>query len=150
MPPKNHTDQRTFRLIYLCIVLFFIAFNFISRLPYYNFSLHIIKAHQVPSIGQEYIPLYPYLKKVQWAGYMTCQDSSHPLTDTAIMGGYQQAQFVLSPTILNYLHPYDHRYIVLQCPDDVKVSRIRKRLSADIILKTKDGILLLYRRKRSS
>ena len=137
-----------FSKIFLFIILFLISFNFLFQLPGYINSIHILKTYQLRPIGREFIPLIPFLKKVQWAGYMTCLDSSHPLTDVAIMGPYQKAQFVLVPTILDYFHPFDHHYLILQCPNVVSSDQLRGQLSSYGILKTFDGVSLLHRKKK--
>jgi hypothetical protein len=144
---KTDAYRRMVRPFFLLIILFLIFFNFFSQLPSFFNVVRILKTHQIQSIGREFIALSSYLRSVPSVGYMTCLNSSHPLTDTAIMGPYQQSQFVLSPTILDYLHPLDYRYIILQCPYQAAQEQIQRRLKADIILKSPDGILLLYRKK---
>lgn len=144
---KMCTYQQTVRLFFLLIILFLIFFNFSKQLPLFIDSVRILKTHQVQPIGREFIWLSYYLRGVQSSGYMTCLNSSHPLTDAAIMGPYQMAQFVLSPTILDYFHPLDYRTIVLQCPDQVITKPIQRRLSAYIILKSFGGVSLWYRKK---
>lgn len=145
---KTHEPkQLVLRSVFLFIVLFFITFNIISLLPFYINSLHSLKTYQPRPIGSEFIPLFPYLKGVPWAGYITCQESSRPSTDVAVWGPYQQAQFVLSPTILDYFHPLDYRYLISRCPDPAGQKQLRKRLSSYMTLKSFNGVSLLYRKK---
>ena len=134
-----------FRPILLFIILFLIFLNTMFQLPRFINSIHILKTYQLRPIGREFVPLIPFLRKAQWVGYMTCLNSSHPLTDVDIMGPYQQAQFVLVPTILDYFHPFDYHYLILQCPDAVGLRSIQGRISSYVTLKAFDGVSLLYR-----
>ena len=142
--------QPMLRSIFLFLVLFFISFNFIIQLPLLINSRHVLKAHQVQPIGRRFIPLIPFLKQVSWAGYATCLNSSGPLTDVAIMGPYQKAQYALAPTILDYFHPFDYHYLVYQCPGRMAPSQFQGKLSSYVIVKTFRGVTLLSRKKEPS
>jgi hypothetical protein len=135
------------RSIFLVIIFLLIFLNFTFLFPHFIDAIHILKTHQVRSIERKFSPLIPYLKGVRWVGYMTCLNSSHPLTDVAIMGPYQLAQFVLSPTILDYYHPLDYQYIIYQCPKRIKQTQGTRKPSNYVNLKTFDGVSLLFRKK---
>jgi len=123
--------QPMLRSIFLFFVLFFISFNFIIQLPLLINSRHVLKAHQVQPIGRRFIPLIP-------------------LTDVAIMGPYQKAQYALAPTILDYFHPFDYHYLVYQCPGRMAPSQFQGKLSSYVIVKTFRGVTLLSRKKEPS
>ena len=150
MLSNSSTHHRKFQLIFLCVFLFFLILNLRLEVSFFIHSIHIFKTQQVQPIGVQFIPLIPYLSKVPWAGYITCLDSSHPLTDVAIMGPYQQAQYVLSPTILDYFHPLHYRYIVLHCPHRADQRLVKIALPGFINLMGSNGISILYRKKDPS
>ncbi|MDE1920408.1 MAG: hypothetical protein KGJ09_02240 [Candidatus Omnitrophica bacterium] len=136
-------------LFFLLIILFFICSNFRAQWPYFKEDIQRIKDRRIVRIGPEFKFLAPYLRNVDGAGWATCLKSSHPSTDVAIMGPYQQAQFVLSPTILNYIHPFDYRYVVFQCPPEARQKYVEKYWSRYIVLKNDGGVSLLYRKRGS-
>ncbi|MBF0503492.1 MAG: hypothetical protein HQL14_00165 [Candidatus Omnitrophica bacterium] len=144
---KINFNHQSLRSLILFIVVFLTFFNLFNQLPRLFYFVHILKTHHVSLIGREFAPLSPYLKGTPTAGYMTCLHSSNPLIDTAIMGPYQQAQFVLSPTILDYFHPLDYRAIIYQCPDEPTSKQIHKRLGPYMIFKSFKGVSLLFRMK---
>jgi hypothetical protein len=139
-----------FRIFFLVIILYLILFNFRTQLPSFISAIRILKHHQAHSIGREFVALIPYLSNVPYAGYISCVDSSHPLTDVAIMGPFQEAQFILAPTILDYFHPFDYHYLILQNPDVVCPRKIQRQLSSYVILKNFNGVSILYRKQGPS
>jgi len=143
---KTDASQPVVRLFFLFIILLLIILNFFNQGPCFVNSARILKAHRIQSIGQEFLPLVFYLRGSPTVGYMTCLNSSHPLTDVAIMGPYQQAQFVLAPTILDYFHPLDYAFIVYQCPNQGG-SGPDDKLAYYGVLKSFNGVSLLYRKK---
>ena len=132
--------------IFLLIILVLAAVNLFTLVPIFIRSIERLKNGPTQTIGGAFVPLVPYVRNIPSAGFMTCQESTHPLTDVAVMGPYQQAQFVLSPVILDYYHPLDHSHIVLYCPAADKQKQIVERLRAHVIYKTRTGSLLLERR----
>ena len=132
--------------LFLCLIVCIVIRNAFIQYPRIDHSINIIKHDAAPLIGQDFVMLIPYVHKIHSAGYINCRKSSHPLTDTAIMGPYQQAQFVLSPLILDYYHPTEYRYIIMDCYDDgVDLLAFQKRLGAHTVVTTPKGILLLER-----
>ena len=136
------------QILFLSILLLLLFFNFYNQFPFILRCYHLVKSHQIQSIGESFIPLRPYVKHIQRAGYMNCRYSSHPLTDVSIMGPYQEAQFILSPLMLDYFHAKNYRYIILQCPDDLMQRNIKDQLSAKTLFATPEGIVLLDRGER--
>ena len=136
-----------FRKLFLFIILFLIIHNFWVQLPSFRISLHHFKSRQKLILGREFVPLIPFLKGVSWAGYKTCLNSSHPLTDADLMGPYQQAQFILVPTVVDYYHPFDYRYLIVQCPDINLLRKIQGQLSSRGAVRIFDGVLLLDRKR---
>jgi len=65
--------------------------------------------------GDKFVPLRPYLIGVRKVGYYTDQTSENPITDVNIMKDYQQAQYALSPTILDYYHGLNYELIIFNC-----------------------------------
>jgi hypothetical protein len=130
------------RKTFLCVVVLFLSLNMFFQIPtlikYYNF----LKLKPHISLRREFIVFGPYLDKVPIAGYMSCANSPHPLIDPEVMRPFQQARFVLAPTVLDYVHPLDHAYILLQCPDALKQMQLAKQFSAKIIFQTKKAALL--------
>jgi len=120
------SKEQILRFVFLFIILFFILFNFKTQLPRFINSIRVLKNYHVRPLGGEFVHLVPFLKNGQRVGYMTCLKSSHPLTDVAVMGPYQQAQYVLAPAILDYFHPFDHQYIILECPGRAAILYRRK------------------------
>ena len=140
-------DQSKKRLFFLLIIVVFCCFNLSNRLVFLSRVFPLIKKEQAPVIGGEFVPLAPYLEHVRFSGYMTCLDSPDPLTDVRIMGPYQQSQFALTGTFIDYFHPLDYSYLVLDCPDRSKVGPFIRKLSAYKVLKFFNGVLLLDRKK---
>ena len=136
-----------FRFLFLFIIVFFIIYNIFVQLPTFKVSLHHFKKHQKLSIGREFVPLIPFLKDVSWVGYQTCLNSSDPLTDADLMQPYQQAQFILVPTIVDYYHPFDYRYLVFQCSDIHLLRKIQGQLSSKGTVRIFDGVLLFDRKR---
>ncbi|MDE2222776.1 MAG: hypothetical protein KGK03_06870 [Candidatus Omnitrophica bacterium] len=134
-------------VLFLLVILFVICCNFYAQWPNFKSDILMIRKHQADQIGTEFAVLAPYLKNVDWAGFATCVESSHPATDVAVMGPYQQAQFVLSPTILDYIRPLDYPYVVFQCPSVALQKHIERHLSHYIVLKHTKRVSLLYRKK---
>jgi hypothetical protein len=132
------------RNLLLLLALILIFFNFYHQIPAYLRAKESLKS-QPAVLGQEFLPLRPYVTNASFAGYINCRESSHPLTDPNIMGPYQVATTVLSPLILDYYHPYDHRYVLLQCPSDEIASKIQEQLKAMVVAQTKEGIRWLDR-----
>ena len=141
---KTDASQPVVRLFFLFIILLLIILNFFNQGPCFVNSARILKAHRIQSIGQEFLPLVFYLRGSPTVGYMTCLNSSHPLTDIAIMGPYQQAQFVLNPTILDNIHPIDHRFLILYCPEGETLDQ--GEFTSYMILKSVKDFSLLYRK----
>ena len=133
-----------FSKIFLAVVLFLIFFNFFIQFPNFTHTVHGLKAHQPSRLGHEFIPFVPFLQKVRWAGYATCRHSDDPNTDVTIMGPYQQAQFVLNPTILDNIHPIDHRFLILYCPEGETLDQ--GEFTSYMILKSVKDFSLLYRK----
>ena len=142
----NNTHPK-FQHLFLIFILILILLNFITELPFYiNYSARL-KHHSWAFAGREFLALIPYLKNVPWAGYLTCVSSSDPRIDPFVMGPYQQAQFILSPTILDFYHPYDYTYIIVQCPDNPRYYSSNHRLATFLPIWSFDGFVLLSRKK---
>jgi hypothetical protein len=137
------------RLVFLFLILLSIAFNFKGQWPYLQDCAYRIKTHQIDQIGAGFRGLSGYLRRADEAGYMSCRNSAHPFSDVAVMEPYQQAQFVLSPTILDYFHPLDYSYIILECPQKDIPQGTLAQLSSYKILSKADGVLLFYRKQAS-
>jgi len=136
-----------FRILFFLIILFLIIFNIWAQLPFFKNSLHHFTGHQKLILGREFVPLIPFLKDVPLVGYKTCLTSSHPLTDVDLMEDYQQAQFILVPTMVDYFHPFDYRYLIVQCPDINWLRKIQGQLSSRGAVRMFDGVLLLDRKR---
>lgn len=78
-------------------------------------------AHPYP--GATFLSLRPGLKGVPMAGYFTDRTSTHPSTDVGVMFPYQQAQYALSPTLLDYYHPFAYEWTVFNTKDGIKLVR---------------------------
>lgn len=139
-------NKQKLQFFVFLVLLILILSNFVYQWSFFPNYVRIVKRHHLRSIGHEFIPFLPYLKGVESIGYLTCLKSSSPSTDPAVTEPYIQAKFVLSPAILDNHFPLDNRYIILQCPDDLRAGQIRRQLSARLIIKTRDGISLLYRK----
>jgi len=134
------------KFIFFSILLFVSVLNFSAQSPGILWLIRSLAYPQAP-VGARFISLRPYLSHISTAGYINCRPSANPERDTAIMGPYQQAQFILSPVILDYYHPQDYRYIILQCPNSDVQDVIRKKLSARILFDGPNGVQLLDRGK---
>ena len=90
----------------MCLNLYCFIQNFKNVIP------RVLTNSFASSPGFEFECLRPYLINVRKAGYYTSQPSNHPYPDTKIVWGFVQAQYALSPTILDLMHPWDHEYVV--------------------------------------
>jgi len=97
--------------------------------------------------GKDFLGLRSYLKSIPMAGYYSDWPSSHPLTDAHTMFAYQQAQYALSPTLLDYYHPFTYKWIVLNCHDHRTEERLLKELNVSIVVRLPNGLAIGHREK---
>jgi hypothetical protein len=93
--------------------------------------------------GADFLGLKPYLRNVATAGYYTGQVSERPLTDPQIIYPYQRAQYALSPTLLDYYHPFTHQWIILNYMDAQAETKLIKQQHASLVVRLENGISLI-------
>jgi len=138
---------KTIQIIFLGLIIATIVLNGFIQYPRLIQAIDHLKTNQVQRVGQEFKGLRPYLQDVAWAGYVSCLKAAHPATEVAIMAPYQQAQFILSPVLLDFDKADQHRYVILQCPDQAKAKAVQGHLNARVVARSAKDIWLLDRGK---
>ncbi len=118
--------------------------NFIlsSKIAIQNFPDSFQNSQPYP--GVEFLPLQNYLQGQTKVGYYTDRISSSPFTDVQIMRPYQQAQYALSPVLLDYGN-LEHNFIILNCQHKGCLSKIAHQFQGKICIDLKNGISLIKR-----
>lgn len=97
--------------------------------------------------GQVFIGLRPYLKDILEAGYYNDHRAVMAFSDFNSMFSYQQSQFCLSPTLLDYYNPFAHEFIIFNCKDQKSARRKITEIHGHVIAVTKTDIMLVQRDK---
>ena len=103
----------------------------------------LLTAHVFFPPGYPYLPLKPYLSNVKMAGFYTDWESPQPAIDPVTMGQFQSAQYVLSPTLLDYFHALNHEFIIFYCTKPETEEITVTKIGAIPLVRLANGILLL-------
>lgn len=131
--------------IFLGLVMLALILNGIMLMPKVSRLMVDVKQARRQQVGEEFKPLIPWLHQQHRIGYLDCRTSASPYTDAAIMAPYQQAQFVLSPVLLDFKQPRHYSHLILYCPDKAQRLKIKEKLDAQTLVQTAAGVLLLRR-----
>lgn len=127
------------------LIFFQVMLNFNNLIPTFNRNLMLLRHPDQSIPGQEFIPLKPSLTGIMTLGYQTCIPSQHQMIDPEIMGPYQEAQFVLSPVILDY-NNVSHEVLLYRCQNSAdRVRWMNQFLSIKVLYQ--DQQLLLIRKQ---
>ncbi|MBI3602457.1 MAG: hypothetical protein HY209_06145 [Candidatus Omnitrophica bacterium] len=97
--------------------------------------------------GIVFLPLKKYLKEFSIVGYYTNTISSNPWTDVNAMWAYQQAQYALSPVLLDF-NNLNHQFIVFNVTSAKVLLEKIQEIQAIPILDLKNGIALVKRKNQ--
>lgn len=131
--------------LFIGLVMAAVIVNGATLVPRIFGFIQDVKQSRQQRVGEAFKPLIPYLRQERWAGYLDCRTSSDPYTDTSIMAPYQQAQFILSPVLLDFKHPLRHAYLIVYCPDSAQRRGIQESLDAELIAESSERLVLLRR-----
>ncbi len=98
--------------------------------------------------GEHFLGLHRYLRGVRFVGYDSDRRTKSPFTNSAFAYAYQQAQYALSPTLLDYMNYSRHRMVILRYTDRNKLIRKIDELDGKILYNLSDKIILIRREDR--
>lgn len=127
-------------------VLIAILINF-----YYQAFYVLNNARNFPRLqsppGHIFIGLRPYLKNIPWAGYYSDNKTANAYADVNSMFAYQQAQYSLSPTLLDYYKPFKHEFIIFNSKDLTSLQGKVMALHGHVLAVVGGNIILVQRDK---
>ncbi|GEM_PF-2250788 len=95
--------------------------------------------------GIKFSGLENILKQETHVGYITDLN----LKETAPLAEYEQAQYVLAPTILDVNNP-DHRFLIVNCSSDASAFSKLKDIGARPLTRNNFGVILAMRDQKIS
>lgn len=135
-------------LFLLTAIISAILLNLFAEINYSAKTLKDLPHIDVTPPGEPFAPLRPFLAHIPMAGYYTDQSSSNPGMDAGIMGLFQQAQYTLSPTLLDFFHGLDYEYIIFYCSNRKVENEKMAELNAVPIARIANGITLVRKIKQ--
>jgi hypothetical protein len=88
-------------------------------------------------LGDQFAPLLPVFANVRKAGYYTDKD----LNDARAIAQFEQAQYVLAPTVLD-LNNTNHPLVILDCSSPQAAKQKLEELGLKAISMSNSGIVL--------
>lgn len=132
------------RVIFVLFTLMLLP-NIYMELRDSQFFVQELKTNPPEILGGDFIPLHPYLSQIPWAGYVPCYESPSPAYDVNLMAPFQQAQFVLSPTLLDYYNALKYPWVILYCPEPNTLEQKLRSITAKPVVVLNNGVALAHR-----
>ena len=129
--------QRFKITFFICLILA-AAFNLLTSYGQAIFQLQDRTTIPLHSLGFQFMGLENVFKDVRTVGYYTDKDLTQPLA----IAQFEQAQYMLAPTILDLNHT-EYHWIILDCTSSQVAMETIKRLGLTP-LKTRNGIILAF------
>ncbi len=135
-------SESVFKKLVVCALLLQVAFNS-------SFDCKFIKENILfwPSFpGEYFLPFKPFFRGIRVVGFYS--DYVSPINremDSDFLVAPQRAQYALSPTILDYYHPFSHEFIILRTKNDFIIRQLLYSLKATLIVRFKEGFCLIRR-----
>ena len=130
----------------LSIIAIAIAVNLYYQFPCVLHDYSNLQNLQSPP-GQIFVSLRPYLKNVSWAGFYIDSRNVKAFDDVKGMFLYEQAQFCLSPTLLDYYDPLKYEFVIFIFKDRTAALRKISELHGHVVVITREGLILARRDK---
>ncbi len=125
-----------FKTLFLAWCVIFIGVNA------YQLYKKLSPERTVHFAGLKFSGLNEYLKNETRIGYATDLD----IKETGPLAEYEQAQYILAPTILDVTGKA-HKYFIVNCSTEAAALNKLKELNATPILRNQFGIILALRNK---
>ena len=128
--------MKKFKIIfYICFILI-AAYNLLTAYAQAIFQLQDRKTIPLHSLGYQFLGLKNIFKDVRTVGYYTDKDLAQPLA----IAQFEQAQYMLAPTVLDLNHAQYH-WVIVDCTSPQVDMDTIKRLGLTPI-KAHNGIIL--------
>lgn len=124
-------------IFFICIVLV-AAFNLFTAYAQAIFQFQDRKSIPLHSLGFQFLGLENVFKDVHTVGYYTDKD----LNNTIAIAQFEQAQYMLAPTVLDLNHTQYH-WVIFDCTSPQVAMEAIKGLGFTP-LKIHNGIILAY------
>jgi len=130
--------MRKIRITFFSLVLLTAGFNLVSA--YTQAVGQLLDKKTVPfhSLGYQFLGLENIFKGVRTVGYFTDKDLHAPLA----IAQYEQAQYMLAPTVLDLNHT-QYRWVIFDCTSPQTALETLKTLGFTP-LKIHNGIILAF------
>ena len=94
------------------------------------------------SLGYQFIGLADVFKNIHHVGYFTDKDLSVNSTDSQAIAQYEQAQYMLAPTVLD-INQTQYHWVIFDCTNPLVAIEAIKKLGFTPV-KAHNGIILTY------
>ncbi len=129
---------RKLKIIFIISVVLVAAFNLLSSYAQAIFQLADRKTIPLHSLGFQFIGLENIFKDERVVGYYTDKDLKEPLA----IAQFEQAQYMLAPTVLDLDHTH-YRWVIVDCTSLQAAMEAIRRLGLTP-LKAHNNIILAY------
>ena len=136
--PKDQEKLRQLKITFLIIALLMASFNLFASYIQGFAELHDRTSVPLHSLGFQFMGLENVFKDVRTVGYYTDKD----LNDTLAIAQFEQAQYILAPTVLDLNHTQYH-WVIFDCTSPQAAMGAIKNLGLTP-LKANRGIILAY------
>ena len=99
---------------------------------------------RISPVGYQFIALKPWLSHYAYAGFYKPSPSKDVVIDANFAYAYQSAQFVLSPTLLDYEQPFIYNALIAQVGGS-DYAHILRTFHPTFIMQFSDNIFLFQR-----
>jgi hypothetical protein len=128
--------MQNLRIFFLVAVILSAVFNLYQAFAQAIFQLQDRTTIPLHSLGYQFMGLENIFKNVRTVGYYTDKNLDHPLA----IAQFEQAQYVLAPTVLDLNHT-DYPWVIFDCTSPQKAMEAIQRLGF-VPLKVNHGIIL--------
>ena len=130
--------MQKFKITFFICLILAAAFNLLTSYGQAIFQLQDRTTIPLHSLGFQFMGLEKVFKDVRTVGYYTDKDLDSPLA----IAQFEQAQYMLAPTVLDLNHT-EYHWIILDCTSPQVAMETIKRLGLTP-LKTRNGIILAF------
>ena len=130
--------MQKFKITFFICLILAAAFNLLTSYGQAISQLQDRTTVPLHSLGFQFMGLENIFKDVRTVGYYTDKDLDSPLA----IAQFEQAQYMLAPTILDLNHT-EYHWIILDCTSSQVAMETIKRLGLTP-LKTRNGIILAF------
>lgn len=142
LPPHwGQLQERILRILKRVLYIFIVlaaTFSFFTAYAQAIFQLQDRKTIPLHSLGYQFMGLENIFKDVRTIGYYTDKDLSQPIA----IAQFEQAQYMLAPTVLDLNHTQYH-WVIVDCTTPQAAMEAIKHLGLTP-LKIHNGIILAY------